>query len=380
MYTRFSEILTGFGKNAYLFLRQSPLTGIQTAVSTSLAASVLMLVIDAARKRSRSTFAVALLAYLVQSFGISSWLRRFDVRTLYAFLSPFSALVFLLIALNSMLRVLTGRALSWKGRSYRARTRTRVKYRLPGRWIMDMGRALLFQTPRSIIDDSALAVSVLPKLASVRGVEHIPPEGSFVLVANHYQRLDLWIGWSGALLIDAIARQRRDISVHFITTDRARIGRFTVPGTRWVIERVAAVWDLILVTPPAIAHEHIDRQRYALLRIMRLLKHADEHPICIALMPEGDEGGTSGLIEALPGTGRALQALSNMGLPIVPAGVWEENGQLHACLGPPFSLAQVPLDVSSVDAWARDTVMRRIAALLPSVLQGKFRSEYGPLE
>jgi hypothetical protein len=183
-------------------------------------------------------------------------------------------------------------------------------------------------------------------------------------------------------LIDAIARKRRDISVHFITTDRARIGRFTVPGTRWVIERVATVWDLILVTPPAIAHEHIDRQRYALLRIMRLLKHADEHPICIALMPEGDEAGTSGLIEALPGTGRALQALSKMGLPIVPAGVWEENGQLHACLGPPFSLAEVPLDVSSegLDAWARDTVMRRIAALLPSVLQGKFRSEYGPLE
>jgi hypothetical protein len=97
-------------------------------------------------------------------------------------------------------------------------------------------------------------------------------------------------------------------------------------------------------------------------------------------MPEGDEGGTSGLIEALPGTGRALQALSKMGLPIVPAGVWEENGQLHTYFGPPFSLAQVPLDVSSLDAWARDTVMRRIAALLPSVLQGKFRSEYGPLE
>lgn len=382
MYTCLSEIITGFGKNSYLFLRQSPLTGIQTAVSTSLAASVLMLFVDAVRKRSCSTLAVASLAYLAQSLGMQSWLRRFEVRTLYTLLAPFSALIFLMIALNSMIRVLTGRALSWKGRNYRATMKKRVRYRLPRRWIMDMGRALLFKTPRSIIDDSALAVSALPRPPVVTGTEHIPPEGSFVLVANHYQRLDLWIGWSGALLIDTIAR-KRNIAMHFITTDRARIGRFTIPGTRWIIERVAAVWDLILVTPPAIAHEHVEKQRYALLRIMRRLNRTNGQDICIALMPEGDEGGTSGLIEALPGTGRALHALSKMGLPLVPAGVWEEDGQLHACFGPSFSLAAAPSDMSfeALDTWARNTAMGRIAVLVPSALRGNFgRGEYGSLE
>jgi chlorobactene glucosyltransferase len=382
MYTSLPEIITGFGKNSYLFLRQSPLTGTQTAASTSLAASVLMLFIEAVRKRSLSTFGVALLAYIAQSLGLRPWLRRFGTSTRYTLLTPFAALVFLLIALNSMLRVLTGRALVWKGRSYRALAKKRVRYRLPRRWIMDMGRALLFKTPRSIIDDSALAVNALPRPPVIMGVGHIPVEGSFVLVANHYQRLDLWIGWSGALLIDTIAR-RRNVSVHFVTTDRARVGRFTVPGTRWIIERVAAVWDLILVTPPAIAHEHVEKQRYALLRLLRLLKRSSEQAICIALMPEGDEGGTSGLIEALPGTGRALHALSKLGLPLVPAGVWEEDGQLHACFGPSFSLAAVPSDVSSeaFDMWARNTVMCHIAAVLPPALRGKYGGmQHGTLE
>ncbi len=382
MYTSLTEIITGFGKNSYLFLRQSPLTGIQTAVSTSLAASVLLLFIDAVRKRSPFTFGVALLAYLVQSLGLGTWLRRFKINMRYTLLAPLAALVFLMIALNSMLRVLTGRALVWKGRSYRGLAKKRVRYRLPRRWIMDMGRALLFKTPRSIIDDSALAVHALPRPPVITGVEHIPVEGSFVLVANHYQRLDLWIGWSGALLIDTIAR-KRNIAMHFITTDRARIGRFTVPGTRWIIERVAAVWNLILVTPPAIAHEHVERQRYALLRILRLLKRSNGQAICIALMPEGDEGGTSGLIEALPGTGRALHALSKLGLPVVPAGVWEEDEQLHACFGPSFSLAPMSSAVSSeaLDKWARNTVMCHIAALLPIELRGKFGSvQHGALE
>ncbi len=100
-------------------------------------------------------------------------------------------------------------------------------------------------------------------------------------------------------------------------------------------------------------------------------------------MPEGDEGGASGLIEALPGTGRALHALSKLGLPLVPAGVWEEGGQLHACFGSSFSLVAVPSNITSeeLDTWGRNAVMRHIAALLPSGLRGTFeRVEHGTLE
>lgn len=372
MYTSLRAITAGFGKNSYLFLRHSPTTGIQTAISTSLAASVLMLFGDAWRKRSWRIALLAVIAYVVQLIGLQPWLRRFGVRWLYGLLSPFSAPVFFTIALNSMLR---GGSLPWKGRRY---SFSRVRYRIPARWFMEMGRAMLFRMPRSIIDDSAYAVSLLPKTPCITGEEHIPCEGSFVLVSNHYQRLDLWIGWSAALMIDSVARKRDgDISIHYVTTDRARIGRFTVPGTRWLFERVAAVWDLVLIRPPALANEHVEGQRYALLRILRLLKRSDGRALCIGLMPEGDEGNTAGLIEAVPGIGRALYALSAKGLPTLPAAVWEVDRHLHIRFGEPFHLyAELPVTASKInDSYGRDVVMQHIAALLPKALRGKYGKE-----
>ncbi len=366
MYTGLRAIIAGFGKNSYLFLRKSPLTGIQTAFSTALAASVLPLLLDAWRKRSWGIVGVAIVAYFAQVCHMQFWLRRFGVSLRYALLAPFSALGFLAIALNSMVR---GRALAWKGRRYRF---VRVRYRLPRRWILDMGRALLFKAPRSIVEDSRLAVEVLPKPPCIEGVEHIPLEGSFVLVSNYYQRLDLWIGWSGALLIDAIA-QRRRITVRYVTTDRARIGQFTIPGTRWLIERVAAVWGLVLVTPPALLQRRTEGQRYALLRMLRMLQRDEGQGVCFAMMPEGDEGTASGLNEAMPGSSRALYALSSRGLPLLPAAVWEEDGRLHAHFGEPLPKSQLLItNANELDACVRTLMMRRIAALLPPMLRGKY--------
>ena len=49
--------------------------------------------------------------------------------------------------------------------------------------------------------------------------------------------------------------------------------------------------------PPALSDEHVDGQRYALLRILRLLMRSGEGSVCIGMMPEGDEGNAAGLIE-----------------------------------------------------------------------------------
>ncbi len=95
----------------------------------------------------------------------TSWFRRFGVQSTYALLTPLWALTLLGIALNSMLRVLIGRPLAWKGRSYHATVKTRtVSWSSPlvREWFVKMGRALLAKTPRAIIEDSALAVSLLP--------------------------------------------------------------------------------------------------------------------------------------------------------------------------------------------------------------------------
>ena len=381
MYHSLPAIIEGFGKNAYLFLRQSPLKGLQTALGTTCAAALLPLTLKVWCQRAGIQGLLLLMAYLLQIMHMRAWSRRFSIPWGYILLTPLAAPVFLGIALRSMFSALIGYPLTWKGRAYHVPHNQRIRYRLPRRWFLEMGRAIFFKQQRPIYEDAALMMKQLPMPPCVSGAEHIPESGSFVVVCNHYQRLDLWIGWSGAILIDAIAR-RRTMTIRVVTTDRARIGQITVPGTRWLFARVAIVWNLIPVTPSGL---HKNNQHYTLLRVLRSLQRADYNPTCVIMMPEGDAGDTRGLKSALPGSGRAIYALTKRGIPLVPAVVREENGCLHVAFGEPFTLEQGLTNRTrqELDIWAREQVMGHIADLLPSTLRGMYnmykRRVYGTL-
>gem|GEM_PF-180346 len=264
-------------------------------------------------------------------------------------------------------------------------------YRIPRRWMLEMGRDLLLKRQRSIVTDSALAVRSLPRSPVVEGLEHIPSSGSFILATNHCQRKDLWIGWAISLLIDSIDRQRKDHPVPYVVaTDRAVFDGFTVPGSRWLFERVALAWDLVLVTPPEVGrYESGGSRRSALRQCLSIVQREDGRAVYFALAPEGLAGTARGLGEAVPGSGRSLLALAGRGLPIVPAVVWEETpGKLHARFGPIWQPAPPP-DVketrAALDEWGREQVMQRLAALLPAALRGRYESlevrrSYGALD
>jgi 1-acyl-sn-glycerol-3-phosphate acyltransferase len=238
-----------------------------------------------------------------------------------------------------------------------------------------MGRDLLLGCPRSFRDDCALAVRLLPRHPVVDGVEHAPAAGSFVLIANHYERRDLWIGWSSALLCDALWSIRPDLTCHFVTTDRAVMGGATVPGTRPLFIRVARVWDFIPVTPPEARDAAQEDARRALRRCLRKVLPADGRSACLVIFPEGMRGSTRGLREPPPGNGRSLLALAATGVPILPAAVWEEpDGALHARYGPLWRLDATGAPPHALDRWAAHEAMARIAALLPAGLRGA----YGP--
>ena len=119
MYTNLRQIREGFGKNTYLFLRRSPLSGLKTAIMTTLSASVLFQCYDALRLRSWYRLLLALLSYSTLIFALRSWQKRFMVPGWYALLAPLGSLLFLQIALESMLRVVMGWKVAWKGRRYR---------------------------------------------------------------------------------------------------------------------------------------------------------------------------------------------------------------------------------------------------------------------
>ncbi len=131
MYTNLQQIANGFGKNMYLYVQQAPLTGIQTALSTALASSVAMLFLDAHREKSYTLFFIALLAYAAQVLNAIPWFRYFGITLWYALLTPFSALIFLAIAINSMIHTLAGRSLAWKGRSYATQHQRFPRFSLP---------------------------------------------------------------------------------------------------------------------------------------------------------------------------------------------------------------------------------------------------------
>ncbi|GAC1653621.1 MAG: hydroxychlorobactene glucosyltransferase CruC [Ktedonobacteraceae bacterium] len=129
MYTNLSQIVRGFGKNIFPYLQQSPVLGVQTAISTTLAASTAMLFVDAYREKSQSLFSIAILAYIAQVFNAIPWLRYFGINKWHALLTPFSTLVFLAIAINSLIHTVTGRSIAWKGRSYSTLTQcSRISY------------------------------------------------------------------------------------------------------------------------------------------------------------------------------------------------------------------------------------------------------------
>jgi 1-acyl-sn-glycerol-3-phosphate acyltransferase len=248
-----------------------------------------------------------------------------------------------------------------------------LAYHVPPGWAIAMGRDLLLARPRSFRADCALAVRALPRLPEVDGLEHIPAAGPLVLVTNHYQRRDLWIGWSGALLCHALWRVRPDLSCHFVVTDRLLLEGAELAGTRWLFARVARVWDFILAASPEAGGSSAERSRTrALLACLRKLRAASDGNVCLCLHPEGAAGSSRGLSLALPGSGRALAALADAGGWLVPAAVWEEpGGFLHARFGAAFRPTwPATAGTAALDQAVSAEAMGRVAALLPEALRG----------
>ncbi len=119
MYTGLDAIAEGFTKNSYAFVREQRAAGTLVALSTASAASVLPALLSLlVGKRERG--AMALAAYAAQTAGMVFWTRLFGTPLWYTLLAPLAAVIFMGIALRSATRTITGHAVTWKGRSYRA--------------------------------------------------------------------------------------------------------------------------------------------------------------------------------------------------------------------------------------------------------------------
>lgn len=139
MYRGLREIWNGFSKNSFQFLTLDPKRGMLVMLSTALAALTPSLLSQGWQQNSQALTLMAGYSYAFLALGLMAWDRLFRVPVWYGLLQPLSAMTFVLIAMNSAVRSLTGSGVSWKGRVYGRRAapsehpkdRTRTEQRPP---------------------------------------------------------------------------------------------------------------------------------------------------------------------------------------------------------------------------------------------------------
>lgn len=138
MYTNLRELWEGWGKNTVLSFRENPVVGVLGVPSIVLSPTLPLLWLRWAKRSWRTADRThkpgdELAAAWVSALAVMGTLvpfiyrRRVD-RTLglgvgWTLTQPLGTVVFGLILLNSFLRLITGRGVTWKGRTYASRAK-----------------------------------------------------------------------------------------------------------------------------------------------------------------------------------------------------------------------------------------------------------------
>jgi 1-acyl-sn-glycerol-3-phosphate acyltransferase len=188
----------------------------------------------------------------------------------------------------------------------------------------------------------------------VRGYEHLPKEGSFVITTNHLGIVDVPIAF--------YALDRWDMFV-MIGEKWQNVGLF-----RWV----GKYFNFIF----------IDRFNPDIKTLRKVISLMEENNILV-IAPEGTRSRTGSLIEAKPG---ASYLATKLNRPVVPVGITGtedqalisnlkklRRGYITVTAGPAFMLPPLPRE--NRDEFLKrytDEIMCRIAALLPEKYRGVY--------
>lgn len=234
-------------------------------------------------------------------------------------------------------------------------------------------RKLIAGTPISFARVTQQAIRLVGMHPEFRGLEHIPAEGSFIVLGNHYQRPGFWVAWGVGLTSLAIYRKRRE-PVHYVIVsefERIALGPLTFSNplrgpTRRLFQRIA---DLAgLVTMPLNPDDKTGRAR-AMRELAAMLKQGQ----IAGIFPEADESVS--LREARPGSGGFVALLSDNCIPILPVGIYEEGGSPVINFGPTFTMTNKrprDTDRDAFETRQRITMMTNVARLLPPAMWGVY--------
>ena len=246
------------------------------------------------------------------------------------------------------------------------------QYSYPPRLIPGFASNLLFGGQRSFRCDGQECMAQLKPPLRLLGTENIPQGGPCLITFNHYYRpgFDAW--WMALALAATVP-----VELHFVMT-----GELTFPGrwyallgqagSRWLLKRFSKIYGFTSMPPMP------PREKDVIMRaksVREFLSFSRQHPQAILglALEGGDNPPTGALVRPASGAGRFVLLLAEQGLPVLPVGIYEENGELCLCFGTVFRL-QIPpgLDPDAKDRAAAQTVMSAIAVQLPPRLRGDF--------
>jgi len=157
---------------------------------------------------------------------------------------------------------------------------------------------------------------------------------------------------------------------------RPGVGRVVKqPLTSWFFGQIAKTYGTIRL-PPVLGDNKFQGEGAMPIRRAILLTRRPQ-PELVGLAPEGHTGDHLSLCKPPPGAGLFLLMLTRNTLPILPAGIFEDNdGILTVRFGVPFKLC-VPREAlrEERDANSARRVMLQIGKLLPERMWGVYREE-----
>ncbi len=253
------------------------------------------------------------------------------------------------------------------------RTARLIRYGVPWRTVFSLTPHILHHTRTSVDEFTAAVVARVNPPPIYEGLDNLPPDPRFLLVANHYQRKGLWILHPASALTQAVARRYgpTEAPIRWIVTANwppIRLGPLRVPSPGdWLLPRVA---HALHCYPVSFAGSDPTRTALSYRRLIREAR-AIERPI--GLFPEGVAGIADRLNDPLPGVERLIAQLARTGLPALPAAIGETGDRLILRFGPP-----VPPDEILAAPDAARLLMSRIAGLTCDIVAASANKVEGP--
>lgn len=216
---------------------------------------------------------------------------------------------------------------------------------------------------RSFRSDSLRLCANISPAIRYTGLEYIPTHGPLLLTANHYARAGFSTAWIALGISAALPVEVTWIMSNEWLFEGNPLAFLLRPAMRFILQSINQSYHF-LPMPTMTPGYSTPQQRSSGVR--QGIEHVRAHPdTVLGLTPEGMDSLDGSLILPPAGAGKFILYLQQMGLPILPVGVYEKDGCLQINFGQSYALVVDPaLSPSEVDLQVRKTVMEHIRQLL----------------